>query len=137
LPKVKVSVAPLPLNVGVGAPLGTADVDHLNVGCVASAFPNWSKPWATSDWLAVDTVSDVEGLTTAPVGVVTLMLVKVGVTLTVRLLVTERPLGSTIFTLRPYVPTLVNVDTVFAAALLPLALKVADPPAGSLVSDQL
>ena len=128
---------PLALRAGAVAPLGTVDVDHLNVGCVAKALPNWSKPWATSDWLDRRHLQRRGSSSRSTLlGVLTLMLVKVGVTVTVWLLVTDRPLGSTIFTLTPYVPALVKAKAVFAAALVPLALNVAVPPPGSLVIDQ-
>ena len=80
LAKVKVSVVPLALKTGAVAPLGTVEFDHLNVGCVAKTFPNWSKPCAIKDWLTADTCRLVVEFNTVPPEVLTLMLVKVGVT---------------------------------------------------------
>ncbi len=65
------------------------------------------------------------------------MLASAGDTTTVLLLLTERPPASTIFTVNLYVPALVNVAVVCFAALLPFKLKVAVPPAGAPVTDQV
>ena len=128
LPKLAVATAPLVVNRGVGAPLGAATVDHVKVGEVDNAYPNWSSPCATIVWLVPETDSVSLGPRTLPLGVAMLTLVSVGVTMTVLALLTDRPPASTILAVKLYVPALVNVAVAYFAALVPLMLKGAVPP---------
>jgi len=91
-------------------------IDHVNVGWVVSAAPNWSFAVAVNCCVALVLIDADAGLTA--------MLVSVWLTVTLTLLVVVSPPLSLIVTWKLYVPALVNVALELFDALVPLLPKV-------------
>ena len=103
---------------------------QVNAGWTARTRPNWSSAKAPYCCVPPTTTDALPG--------VTVMLVSVWLTVTVTLLLTERPAPLVMVAVNLYVPAARKVTVVRWAALLPLILKVgAETPLGSDAVNQV